>query len=281
MIYKNLFPGGKPKALTFSYDDATAQDLRLLGILKRYGMTGTFNINSGRVYHTLPGKKVSKNRVLSPEEIRTVYQGFEVAIHGYSHPFLQQIPKDMIPFEIAGDRHELEKIVGYPVRGMAYPFGAYSDSLIEQLRQLGIVYARVCHSTEDFNLPKEFLAWQPTCHHNCKRLDELADKFINMNNINGLKVFYVWGHTYEFDTDNNWDVIEKFCEKMAFKDDIWYATNIEIYDYVQALDRLVTSCDGNLLYNPSAVDVWVSKDQSLWEPGEKICVPAGKVVNCG
>lgn len=280
MIYKNLFPGGKPKALTFSYDDATAQDLRLIGIFKRYGMKATFNINSGRVYRTLPDQIRSQNRVLSPEEIRTAYQGFEVAIHGYSHPFLHQIPRDMIPFEIMEDRRELEKIVGYPVRGMAYPFGAYNDSLTAQLRQMGIAYARSAYGTDRFDLPENFLTWHPTCHHNSERLDELTDRFIHMKDIGGLKAFYLWGHSYEFDVDDNWEVIENFCRKTAFKEDVWYATNIEIYDYVQALDRLVASCDGKLLYNPSAMDVWVSKDQSLWTAGEKICVPAGKTIEC-
>lgn len=280
MIYKNLFPGGRSKALTFSYDDATAQDLRLIGIFKKYGMKGTFNVNSGRVNRALQGKAVSKNRVFSPEEIGKVYQGHEVAIHGYSHPFLDMMPADMIPAEIIKDRQELEKMVGYPVRGMAYPFATYHDALIAQLKQMGVVYARTGKSTEAFRLPEDFLKWHPTCHHGCPRLMELADRFLADKSINYLKVFYVWGHTYEFDNNRNWNVIEKFCEKMAHQDDIWYATNIEIYDYVQALDRLVTSCDGKILYNPSAIDVWVSNDQSLWNAGEKICVPAGKVVHC-
>ena len=53
---------------------------------------------------------------------------------------------------------------------------------------------------------------------------------------------------------------------------IWYATNGEIYEYVQAFDRLEFSADGESVYNPSAIDVYI---QSL--KGE-LLVSAGKTV---
>lgn len=42
-----MFPDGKKKALTLSYDDGVEQDRRLVEILNRYGIKATFNINSG------------------------------------------------------------------------------------------------------------------------------------------------------------------------------------------------------------------------------------------
>ena len=98
---------------------------------------------------------------------------------------------------------------------------------------------------------------------------------------NPHRVFYLWGHSYEFDADRNWEVIERFCDRMAGHEDIWYATNIEIYEYIDGSKRLVSSCDGRILHNPSALDVWVTKNGSLWTPGEKLCIPAGKIVDCG
>jgi len=35
-----------------------------------------------------------------------------------------------------------------------------------------------------------------------------------------LKLMYVWGHSYEFDNNNNWNVIEDFCKLMGGRDDI-------------------------------------------------------------
>ena len=40
------FPGGRAKALTLSYDDGVVQDIRLIDIMRRHGLKGTFNINS-------------------------------------------------------------------------------------------------------------------------------------------------------------------------------------------------------------------------------------------
>ena len=41
------FPGGKTRALTLSYDDGVEQDIRLIEIMKKNGLKGTFNVNSG------------------------------------------------------------------------------------------------------------------------------------------------------------------------------------------------------------------------------------------
>ena len=59
---------------------------------------------------------------------------------------------------------------------------------------------------------------------------------------------------------NNWEVIENFTEKLGNREDIWYATNIEIYDYVKAYENLQTSVDKKIVHNPSAIDVWVYID---------------------
>ena len=76
---------------------------------------------------------------------------------------------------------------------------------------------------------------------------------------------YVWGHAYEFDDNNNWEVIEKFCEAAGGDPDIWYATNIEIFDYVTAMRRCELSADRTMLYNPSATSVWVKAAGKLTE----------------
>ena len=42
------------------------------------------------------------------------------------------------------------------------------------------------------------------------------------------QLFYVWGHSYEFPMKDNWQVIERFCERIAGKSDIFYGTNKEV-----------------------------------------------------
>lgn len=68
--------------------------------------------------------------------------------------------------------------------------------------------------------------------------------------------------------------MEDICKKLSDKDDIWYATNIEIYDYVKAYDSLVFSADSNIIYNPTLLEIWFEVDGKLYsvKPGETIIV---------
>ena len=185
-----------------------------------------------------------------------------------THPFLERISPDLVVSEVWEDRRNLEKLCGYPVIGMSYPFGTYNSDVVERISSLGIVYSRTTVSTERFTIPDNFLLWHPTCHHANPRLMELADKFFAERYP--LSVFYVWGHSYEFNNNNNWELIEEFCRKMAGKPEIWYATNIEIVRYFKAVRSLVFNADMTTVYNPSSERVWFTCEDKLLiaEPGK-------------
>jgi len=255
------FPGGKPKCLTMSYDDGVWQDKRLIEIFNRSGIKGTFHLNSAMF-----GKA---ERYLKPEEVHAVYQGHEVSCHTATHPAIDRCPLPNVAQEVLEDRVRLESIFGYPVRGLSYPFGAHSEGIRAMLPSLGIVYSRVVGDSFTFNMPADFLQWKATCHHN-QRLLEMADRFLLPDRGINLQLFYVWGHSYEFDNDNNWDLIETFCQTVGKQPDTWYATNIEIYDYVQVWQRLQFAADNAFVYNPSAASAWVRVNN-----GSPVEIPGG------
>ena len=155
---------------------------------------------------------------------------------------------------------------------MAYPFGTYSDEVIDALRKCGICYSRTVVSTGNFSFPKEWLTLHPTCHHNNPNLMGLAKHFVEDTSTQPSEnwLFYVWGHSYEFDQDNNWHVMEEFAEYVSHRDDIWYATNIEVYDYVKAYESLQVSVDESIIHNPTAIDVW------FWKNGTTHCIKGGE-----
>lgn len=254
------FPGGKGKALTLSYDDGVEQDAQLIQILDRHKIKATFNINSG--CYSEEGTVFESGKIhrrMSRSAVVDLYKnsGHEVAVHSVSHPWLETLPPANVAREIIEDRLALERDFEQPIRGMAYPFGTYNDTVVEVLKNSGIAYSRTVVSTEKFELPTDWLRMPATCHHRNARLMELAETFLAMEVKNAPKLFYLWGHTYEFERDGNWDVIERFCELVGGKEDIWYATNIEIYDYVEAYNRLVWSADMSMVKNPSAVPVYL------------------------
>lgn len=248
------FPEGKSKALTLSYDDGVVFDEKLISIMDKHGIKGTFNINSG-CYASAEG-----SRRLTRERAIALYKDgpHEVAVHTYTHPSLTRIPTSAATYEVIEDRKRLEADFERPIRGMAYPYGAVNDEVIGVLKNCGIVYSRSTGSTERFEIPSNWLCLPATCHHKNPRLMELADKFLAMEVKDAPQMFYLWGHSYEFNDNDNWYIIEDFCERMGGKDDVWYATNIEIYEYTEAYNRLVWSLDYSYVTNPTSFDVWVS-----------------------
>lgn len=270
------FPGGLAKTFTMSYDDGVWQDVELIRIMKKYGIKGTFNINSGRWDKNEKSPSPDK---ITYQKAKEIYldNGMEIATHSVNHPYLEQLPSAAAAHEVLLDRISLEKNLGIIVRGHAYPYGSWSQDLIKTLRQCGIVYARTTVATGKFNLPEtdeDWLAMPATAKHTDPKLFELGEKFLNSPSSARPMMFYLWGHSYEFDEahDNNWELIDKFLEFIGNKDDIWYATNIEIYDYVHAFKRLEFSADCSRVYNPSNQTVWFMNDKSLVSvaPGETL-----------
>ena len=269
------FPGFRDRALTLSYDDGCVQDMRLVEIMKKNGIKGTFNLNSGSLKS---GERLGRRMTI--EEAKELFSDgyMEVAVHGFKHYPLTSIDIGAATAEISRDRLNLEMTFGRMVRGMAYANGDFDDEIVEMLKRCGIVYARTVKSTESFDIPADWLRLPATCHHRNPRLMELAEEFLKPTDPKKIwrvepKLFYLWGHSYEFNDADNWNVIEEFCEYVGGHDDVWYATNMEIYEYVRAFDNLVFSTDMAMVYNPSALDVYIRFY------GDNVLVKAGEVVN--
>ena len=260
------FPDGKCKAVTFSYDDGVSADMRLVQILDEYGLKGTFNLNSllfdCRGWH---------NRMNEEQTYSTFANGpHEVALHGARHVFMDKVPLPEAVNEIVQNRVYLENKFGRIVRGMAYAYNAYTDEILNVLPSLGVVYARTTEDTKNFHLPQNFLKWHPTIHHRSPEFPALAKKFFESDPEKEWKhreslLFCLWGHSYEFDDDNNWVLIERFAKEVATDSGLWCATNMEIYEYVAAYRSLVFSIDGERAYNPSAIPVWVELRNKVYK----------------
>lgn len=268
-----LFKDGKPKALTFSYDDGPKEDRELVALFNKYNLKGTFNLNSQFLYDRASNPD---DKAVDYTELPDLYKGHEVAVHGLTHPFLERLPVDAMMYEVLKDRENLERLSGTIVRGMAYPFGTYNDNVVRVLKDAGIKYSRTVEAHHGFGIRRDWLRMPSTCHHADEKLFELADKFINESAFTrwGTEgwLFYVWGHSYEFRTQEDWDRIEKFCQMVANKDDVWYATNIEIYNYVNAYDNLEYSLDMTRVHNPSAIDIWLRHEENT------VHIPAGATI---
>ena len=276
------FPGGRAKALTLSYDDGYTYDLRLAEILGHNGMKCTFNI-----FSNLLTKDCGPERLDVAQMKSLIDMGHEIAVHGASHIAngLQTTVGGIS--EAYESRKIIEKALGIISRGYAYPNSGINDftsgmnyeKVRGYLSDLGFSYARSDERGFDyFRIPDDWYNWCPTAHHNNRHLNEYADIFLHddPNGDDGKgglpMLFHIFGHTVEFERDNNWDHIEAICEKLGGREDTWYATNIEVYDYVQDFLRLQLSLDQNLAYNPSAQPVWIQADKTVHkvDPGKTV-----------
>ncbi|MBR4609011.1 MAG: polysaccharide deacetylase family protein, partial [Erysipelotrichaceae bacterium] len=253
------FPGHKSKAFTLSYDDGVLQDKRLIELFDRYGVKCTFNLGYGVLGFKgeagPEGQRIDISKV-ETKEVKELYKNHEVGGHGLYHSDLAHIGLPNAMYEIVEDKAKLESLVGYPLSMFAYPFGLYNEDVKQLLKEAGYKGARTVKSTHSFDLPEDPFELHPTCHHNDSKLMDLAQEFVSTKSSFKPSLFYVWGHGYEFDGDNNWERIEELVSYIAqYKDEIWFATNGQILSYIKAYDMLEYSVDGSMVYNPSVLDV--------------------------
>lgn len=225
----------KNKILTFSYDDGVTQDIRLIELFNKYHMKATFNLNSellGKQNELVrDGVRVSHNKN-KPEDVRYIYEAHEIAAHTLTHPLLTQI-KDVqeIIRQVEEDRIKLSYLCGYEVIGMAYPGGGinYNDFVSDVIcHNTGIRYARTTCSSYNFELQENLYQIKPSVYHHTEmeKMFEMGREFLELK-TEERKVFYVWGHAYEFDIRDDWKRFEEFLEMMSGREDIAYCTNTE------------------------------------------------------
>ncbi len=231
MQFKNQ---NKLKAFTLSYDDGITQDIRLIEMLAKYNLKCTFNLNSqllGTKGILIRNDKRIAHYKIHPEDVKYVYDGHEVAVHTLTHPTLTMLDNDEVVRQVEVDRQRLSELTGYEVFGMAYPNGPYDDRVVELLRsRTGVKYSRTVECTGDFEPQSELLAFKPTAYHleGFNHLMELAKRFVELE-TDRPQIFYLWGHTYEMDYEEDyWVKLEELFKFISGRDDIFYGTNSEV-----------------------------------------------------
>ena len=264
-----VFPRGKHKAFTLSYDDGVVQDRKLVQLFDYYGVKGTFNLNANTF--GFKGSKSYKGRnpvdvsKIERSEVKELYKNQEIGGHSLNHPDLAASNSSTAMYEIIEDKKQLEELSGEPLKMFAYPFGTFNDETKQLLKLAGYKGARTTISTHSFKLPDDPFELNPTCHHNDKELLNLVQEFISSDSFRP-QLFYVWGHGYEFDDHDNWKVMDELLSTIAlYKDRIWFATNGEILTYLEAYERLEYSADGSMIHNPSAIDVEIYTYDNTYE----------------
>lgn len=225
----------KMKAITFSFDDGVTQDKRLIEIFDKYGLKCTFNLNSellGKSVNLIRnGVQINHNKV-NFDEVNHIYKNHEIAVHTLTHPRLPDCDEQEIIRQVEQDRLNLSKLAGYDVIGMAYPCGGVNnDDRVAEIicNNTGVQYSRTITSSHSFDLQDNLLRFNPTVYiMEREKMWSLAKDFLSAKPEQPT-LFYIWGHSYEFDIDNSWDSFEEFCKLISGHNDIFYGTNREVF----------------------------------------------------
>ena len=233
------------KFFAWSFDDGLEQDKKIIEILREYGLGATFHLNSGlfgeqtyegrignlgmiekpydsfdpRRFHLL---KYAPHFRIPEDEIRQVYQGFEIASHTSHHVNLLRCTKEQRTQEIITDVTALSALSNQKVTGFAYPYGAGAKKCRDALQAAGIEYARLALTKADFRFPEDPLAMPLSCWHISPKTFERLNEFFSMEAEEDL-FFLMFAHGYEFDfntRESNWDKFRRICEAVAARDDV-------------------------------------------------------------
>ena len=234
------------KYFAWSFDDGLQQDKKIIEILKEYGLGATFHLNSGlfgdKTYEgrignlgmtEMPAAKYeAKARHLLPyvphfripaDELKQVYEGFEIASHTCHHVNLVRCTEDERRSEIGGDVKALSELFGQPVLGFAYPYGIGAKQSREALQAAGISYARAATSAKGFSFPADPLVTPLGGWHLSKNIFDRLDAFFHLDAEQEDAFFLMFAHGYEFDfgtKESNWDKFRRICETVASHDDV-------------------------------------------------------------
>jgi len=219
------------KYFTMSFDDGVEQDKTVIALMKQYGIKGTFNLSAG-----LFGKQHNIARIykIPKDEIKQVYEGFEVASHGYKHEMFRYMTRKKIEESLSRDIQELSDLMGYQIAGHAYPYDMHTHAAEEYFRKTNLLYARkVLGKGLNFCFPDNPHKYIATCHFNAKNILELFEKFIKTEPVDKNLLFMTWGHGYELDKGFRPcppSKLEQIFSKIAGHKDITYCTSKEAFE---------------------------------------------------
>lgn len=269
-MIKRYYPYGKAKAFNITYDDGILQDVRFVALLNKYGLKGTFNLNSQLMEQEFEWVHESGMVVkrLSVDAVRHLYDGHEIASHTLSHPYLSDKSEQELLWEIGEDKRRLEAIFGREVVGFGVPFHYYSERIADCVKRCGFEYGRMSEETRGYTPWQDPYYWCCGIFHLAPELDAYMNGFFNTTEE--LALCQIVGHSYDLDAAGLWEKMEEIFRRISENEDVISMTHIEIIRYIRAMEQAVIT--EHSIHNPSDHTLWFRIDGKVCrvEPGETI-----------
>ena len=194
------------KCFLLSFDDGTIYDRRFVELLNRYGIKGTFNLNSGLedFVWLYEDRFPVRRQILS--EVGDLYRGHEIASHSLHHHWLNSLTPPQISREIGEDCAVLKKTFGLEEIGFGVPFTACGERETKIIRKFAR-YIRLSEFAESFALPKD--PYHIPIHglYNDADIRKKIKRFAQSDLEDA--VFVMAGHSYELEVLDHWEYMEQ------------------------------------------------------------------------
>jgi peptidoglycan/xylan/chitin deacetylase (PgdA/CDA1 family) len=130
------------KAVLLTFDDGYDNFFEFAWpILRNYGLSATVFVVAGRIGQTSDWSD-ERAALLSSRRIREVSaNGIEIGSHTHTHPSLLTISSERIVHECAESRLALEKLLGRPIKSLAYPYGEVDEAAAHLVGACGYEFA--------------------------------------------------------------------------------------------------------------------------------------------
>ncbi len=291
-IDKNYFPGWVRKSISFTIDDGNLEmDKKFIDIVKPYGIKGTFNIGNFHFDKLSPegyrafyeGYEIANHCRYHPYAFA---DGVEYVIKDTPHPEHAESENTVYATEVEGlfckenpkgwrnitDAKNyirftrectaiIKEVFGAQKVGFVWPFGRQrSAELFELLKKEPFYAMRQTGSTkdaQDFNIPADRTAWSYNANHS--ELLSVSESFAAYPDDGTLKALIFGVHSIDFERSENWCDLEKFAREFGNRpEEYWYATNVEIFDYEDAVNALTVTDEK--IENPTDIAVYITVD---------------------
>lgn len=211
------------KIVILSFDDGTEQDRRLAQLLRRRGIPGTFNLNSGlgSFVWQFEGRDVVRPPL---EEKKAWYVGHEVASHSLTHPWLPGLSGEELAWEVGEDCRNIRRVFGVEKLGFAVPFTECAERETAVIRDL-VAYIRLSRLSVSFapppdpwHIPIHALYHQPDAG---ERLEEFARSRLPVS------LFVLCGHSYELEFLHQWGLLEELLDRAQAIEGVEFMTTMD------------------------------------------------------
>lgn len=193
-----------------SWDDGSIEDLKIVELLKKYEIRGTFYITVDFV--GTPGH-------LTWEQIKEIdkHPLFEIGSHTITHPMdLKQLYDEQQEIEIKSSKEMLEAVVGHPVTKFCYPRGRYDQRAIERVIEAGYFEARTTKvgritKGNPFTLDTTVHVYNERTEYEGMGWVEYGKRKLKSAKEDPTSsVFHLWGHGWEIEKNHEWENLENF-----------------------------------------------------------------------